>query len=84
MLEQAVTGMLPWHCRTCATTLGAAPEEISLKPRRPRPRKPPARDALPPEVPEVVSEPHAATSAKPAESDEVPDAIRRMLEAAYT
>jgi len=58
---------------------------FDVKPSSPRRRLPgrnvPARDVIPPDVPEVVatpaSEPREAT-------DPIPEHIRRMLEAAYT
>jgi hypothetical protein len=54
---------------------------------RPSPRrKPPSRDLMPPDVPEVAN-PEVASAASPAAKDEsglLPDHIRRMLEAAYT
>jgi hypothetical protein len=53
-----------------------------MKPRPPRRRKTSsARDALPPDVPEVASTAQPATDDK---SDSIPEHIRRMLEAAYT
>jgi hypothetical protein len=51
-----------------------------MKPRAPQRRKPLSRDVLPPDVPEVVS---AAQPVKD-DDDEIPEHIRRMLEAAYT
>jgi len=52
-----------------------------MKPRPPRRRKPTVRQALPPEVPEVVT---AASPAGRDQTDQLPEHIRRMLEAAYT
>jgi len=53
-----------------------------MKPRPSRLRKPPsARDALPPEVPEMAI---ATAPAKDDTSEPIPEHIRRMLEAAYT
>jgi hypothetical protein len=55
-----------------------------MKPRPPdkrRPRRTPARDVTPPEVPEASKSSPAEPQAKDAE---LPDHIRRMLEAAYT
>lgn len=53
-----------------------------LKPRPlPRRRRPPARDILPPDVPEAANP--APAPAVDAEKD-LPDHIRQMLEAAYT
>jgi len=57
---------------------------LKLKPRPPQRRKILARDVTPPDVPEVSSAPVREPSAPKAESDEIPDHIRRMLEAAYT
>jgi hypothetical protein len=55
--------------------------EPAVKPRPPRRRKPPAKDVLPPDVPEVVS----TAAPKPEnDADLLPEHIRRMLEAAYT
>ena len=48
---------------------------------RPRSRKLPAADVLPPDVPEVTS---TALPADEQQPDQVPEHIRRMLEAAYT
>ena len=49
---------------------------------RPSPRrKPPSRDLVPPEVPEVAS---VASPATKEDADLLPEHIRRMLEAAYT
>ena len=63
--------------------------EFDVKPRpsnrrpngRPRDRKVPARDTMPPDVPEVTS---AALPMGQEQSDPIPEHIRRMLEAAYT
>ncbi len=53
-----------------------------MKPRLARRRIRPAQDLLPPEVPEVTKAPPAE---KPeADSDPIPEHIRRMLEVAYT
>jgi len=52
-----------------------------VKPRPSPRRKPPIRDVLPPDVPEVVS---AAAPVAEDEADPIPEHIRRMLEAAYT
>ena len=55
-----------------------------MKPRPPRRRKAPAQDVLPRDVPET--RPGAAPepdNVEPADEN-LPDAIRRMLEAAYT
>ena len=55
-----------------------------MKPRPPHRRKirrEPVRTIAPPEVPEVT--PKTASPAE-AETDPIPDHIRRMLEAAYT
>jgi len=52
-----------------------------VKPRLPRRRKLPPRDIAPPDVPEV------SAPARPAPenvAEDIPDHIRRMLEAAYT
>jgi hypothetical protein len=55
--------------------------ELAVKPRPPRRRQTPAREVLPPEVPEVASTiPPAAEAA----NELLPEHIRRMLEAAYT
>jgi hypothetical protein len=67
----------PWH-RHIQPVQSLEPE---VKPRPPQRRKPPARDALPPDVPEVVSEALPVTED---ENDPIPEHIRRMLEAAYT
>jgi len=55
-----------------------------LKPRPQRQRKILARDAAPTEVPEASSAPAQGPSAPKAEPEDIPDHIRRMLEAAYT
>ena len=76
------TGFLCWAQSTvlCATSAHIA--EPMMKPRQPRRRKPPSpRDPMPPEVPEVTSK---AAPTKDAASEEIPEHIRRMLEAAYT
>jgi hypothetical protein len=57
-------------------------KEIDLKARIAPRRKIPARDVIPPEVPEASSLPEAVHKPEPAE--EIPDHIRKMLEAAYT
>jgi hypothetical protein len=52
-----------------------------VKSRPPPRRKLPARDLVPPEVPEYTS---ASSPAANDEADPIPEHIRRMLEAAYT
>jgi hypothetical protein len=62
------------------------PEETALKSRPPRRRKPTARAPVPPEVPEVARPaPKAGATGEPKpETSDIPEHIRRMLEAAYT
>jgi hypothetical protein len=56
-----------------------------LKPLPPQRRKGLARDAVPLEVPEVSkATAKQLPSAPKAEPEEIPEHIRRMLEAAYT
>jgi hypothetical protein len=57
---------------------------LELKPRPAQRRKSLARDVPPPEVPEVSSATVQPPSAHKAEPEEIPEHIRRMLEAAYT
>lgn len=54
-----------------------------------RPRTAPRRSAVPPPIPEVAPTPpptpaETASSAPPEETDMTEEAIRKMLEAAYT
>ncbi len=52
-----------------------------MKPRPSPRRETPARDLMPPDVPEVSGVPSPVTDK---ETDPIPDDIRRMLEAACT
>ena len=53
-----------------------------MKARAPKRRKAPVRDVMPAEIPEA-SAPNTGPDKEP-EADPIPEAIRRMLEAAYT
>jgi hypothetical protein len=55
--------------------------EFDVTPRKPPRRKPPVRDVMPPDVPEVSGTDSPVTKD---EADPLPEHIRRMLEAAYT
>jgi len=58
-----------------------------MKPRprsKSKTRRHAIRDIVPPDVPEVISAPAPAVTASNAESDPIPEHIRKMLEAAYT
>jgi hypothetical protein len=55
-----------------------------LKPRPAQRRKILARDVTPSEVPEVSSASVRASPVVKGETEEIPEHIRRMLEAAYT
>ncbi|MGD0431965.1 MAG: hypothetical protein ABSA58_12830 [Acetobacteraceae bacterium] len=55
-----------------------------MKPRTPPRRKLASRDVIPPEVPEAAAATQSAPSDPKAEPQDIPDHIRRMLEAAYT
>ena len=54
-----------------------------MLPRR-KPRRTPAHAALPPDVPEAAKADAPTSGAQPPDADDLPDDLRKMLEAAYT